>query len=256
MSKPPIIVIGYLGNMGKRYTTILDKLNYPWIGIENMGAHYDRQMGEFISGLHAIAYHSVIIATPTYTHMDIIKRYRTLNLPVLCEKPISKSADDIDYLVNNNINITMINQYKNLSGKGGATYYNFYNSGGDGIEWDCINIVGLAGQERAYISNESLTWDCCINGKKLELNDVNQAYVDMIKDWIESPGSDLEYIKEAHKRVREGYFEEGTYRHTSKVNKPKAAKKDTDDATGQKDSPAESGGSLPKERGIRKRQKQ
>lgn len=255
MSKDPVIVIGYRGNMGKRYTAILDYLGHPWFGIEDMGVHYDRQMDEYVSGLHAIKYHSVLICTPTASHMNIIKRYKTLNLPMLCEKPVSFDMDELTYLKNSQVNIAMVNQYKNLGGKGGATYYNFYNSGKDGIEWDCINIVGLASQEKAYLSNESPIWECSINGKKLELNDVNQGYVDMIKDWLKKPEGNVDYIVESHKRVLEGFYEKGTYRNTSKNNKHEASRQDSDDAAREENGTAESSGELPKKRGVRKRQK-
>ena len=254
--KPPVIVVGYRGNMGKRYTKILDHLDYPWFGIEDMGTHYDRQRDEYVSTLDTNPYHSVIICTPTHTHMKLIRRYKTLNLPILCEKPISFDPDDVQDLINNKVNISMVNQYKSLSGKGGATYYNFYNSGGDGVEWDCINIIGLAGQEKAYISNDSLVWECCINGNKLELNDVNKAYVEMIRDWLENQEPDYNYLMEAHKRSKEGYYEKGTYSNSGKVNKHEAARENPDDATRKKDSSAESAGSVPKKRSPHKRQKQ
>lgn len=236
MNKKPVIVVGYLGNMGKRYTAILDYLDHPWIGIEDMGVHYDNQMEQQISGLHVQEYHSVLIATPTSTHMDMIKKYKGLNLPILCEKPISYGEEDIDWLFNNNINIAMINQYHYLSGVGGATYYDFYNTGKDSIQWDCINIVGMARQEKAYINNKSPEWNCCINGKRLTIEDVNAAYVDMIREWLGEPKSNLEYIKEAHKKVREGFYEKDTYRHTSQIDKHKTAEQSDHEGRKQSDS--------------------
>lgn len=256
MSKRPIIVVGYRGNMGQRYTAILDYLKHPWFGIEAMGVHYDKQMDQPVSGLHAMEYHSVIICTPTHTHMDMIKKYRNLNLPILCEKPVSFELEDIEYLKNNNINIAMVNQYDGLGGNGGATYYNFYNSGKDGIEWDCINIIGQASQEKAFISNESPVWECCINGKKLELNDVNQGYVDMLGSWIKKPEANIDYIVKSHKRVLEGFYEKGTYSNTSKNNKHEATRQGFDDAAREKNDITESGGELPKKRSVRKRQEQ
>ena len=254
--KDPVIVVGYRGNMGRRYTAILDSLDHPWFGIEDMGVHWDNQMKSPVSGLHAIKYHSVILCTPTETHMAMIKKYKNLNLPFLCEKPISFNLEDVQYIADKNLPVAMVNQYKSLGGKGGATYYNFYNSGKDGLEWDCINIIGMASQQKAFIQNNSPTWECSINGKKLTLEDVNDGYVEMIRSWLKNQEMDHTYIVEAHKRVKDGYFEKGDYRNPGKDDQHKTAGEGVKETPGRKDSPAEGDKRVHEKRGVRRGQKQ
>jgi hypothetical protein len=149
----------------------------------------------------------------------------------------------------------MVNQYKYLSGSGGVTYYDFYNTGKDGLEWDCLNIIGMARQQRAFINNKSPIWKCCINGKKLSLDDVNQAYVEMIKDWLENQEPDYDYLIESHRRSKDGHFEKNSYRNSGENNERETAGESSNGDL-QKNDASASDRRLHEKRSIRRGQKQ
>ena len=219
MRKAPIILVGYRGNMGSRYAAILDALDHPWYGLEFGGLTYCGQKKVYVSELPAcVGFHSMIIATSTMSHMAVIKKYRNLNLPMLVEKPICQEEPSIQYLVDNDLPVAMVNQYKYLAGEGdGETYYDYFKSGKDGLKWDCISIIALA-TRKPKINNKSPIWTCRINGRDLNLGMMDGAYMEMIEKWIENPEPDLEYIQLAHKRIHEGYYEESSDRDTSEVH--------------------------------------
>jgi len=244
MENRRILVIGYQGNMGRRYTSILDDLLIPWFGIEASGIHWDNQRKEKVSGLDTNPFHSIILATPTNTHMAMIKKYRNMNIPILCEKPISFEMEDIDYIIRNKIQVSMVNQYKFLAGKSGVTYYNYFKTGNDGLGWDCINIIGLA-YEKPFINNTSSKWKCCINGKELNISMIDDSYIEMIKHWMDDQRPDFEYMKKAHSRVLEGFYDKSNYRDTSENDIKEIAGEGSKRVTRRKNSTGESDTTLP-----------
>lgn len=186
-----ILLLGNKGGMGRRYSAIMRHLGIPFVGIDQ---------GEPVPGTK---YSGVIVATPTETHYDIVRLYRHLDIPILCEKPISRRIDHVRELVETTRYLTMVNQYEWLidSDSEGDTVYNYWNSGKDGPQWDCINIIGLA-KKPARISNKSPIWHCAINGHTLNIKDMDMAYCRMIDAWAKRPTSEnRDYIIRAHSRV-------------------------------------------------------
>ena len=51
------------------------------------------------------------------------------------------------------------------------------------------------------LKNDSPIWDCWINGKDLNIADMDFAYIEMVKDWIKNPTNNHDYILKAHKKV-------------------------------------------------------
>ena len=199
MSKK-IYIVGYNGNMARRYRACLN-----YLGIEHCGV----DLGGFESGVIADC-DGIIIATPTENHIKMIDRYAAFKLPILCEKAISKVDFELP-----DINLQMVNQYEHCGPfPGGPTYYNCWNTGRDGLAWDCINIIGLA-DSMPQIENTSPIWKCMINGKELSLNDVDNGYVKMIDSWVKNPKPNIDYIKKAHQKVKDYINETGCNRHTS-----------------------------------------
>jgi hypothetical protein len=98
----------------------------------------------------------------------------------------------------------MVNQYNWISPKNTNknTHYDFFKTGGDGLYWDCINVIGLA-NGLVEINNTSPIWSCAINGKSLSLFDVDISYIHMIEDWLLRPFSNWDYAVAAHKKVAE-----------------------------------------------------
>lgn len=193
-----VFISGLNGNMGTRYALICAQE----LGLKVYGMDADHSFSQQATFVRDNNVDGVIIATPTNTHLDAIQifnAYKT-GVPILCEKPILKAALEWDQ----QFNVRMVNQYKYLvdSDTIGKTSYNFYKTGNDGLLWDCINIVGLANTD-VNIKADSPRWKCTINGQKLQLADMEQAYIDMIADWVKDPTPNIDYINMAHKKVVE-----------------------------------------------------
>jgi len=194
-----VLVVGYKGNMGSRYTAILDMLGVEWDGTDLVEGCIDTKTDSDYDG--------VIIATPTDDHFNMINYIRGISdKPILCEKPIETSLHYLKMLLDRpNLNLRMINQYEYMPGADeadaeGKTYYNYFKSGRDGLAWDCINIIGMAKGD-VELKNDSPLWECCINGSVLKLGWMDSAYIYMIDKWVKNPTNNHEYILKAHEKV-------------------------------------------------------
>lgn len=194
-----VLIVGALGNMGQRYSSILRYLEIPFWG-------YDPTPGsDFVSRLAETSH--VIIASPTNTHLDIINMIKVLkpDMHILCEKPISKDLDAIQTA--NMVNVFMVNNYQYTSqaksGSPGHVLYDYYNSGGDGLGWDCIQLFKFG--DDITLSNDSPIWDVEINGEKLSKDQIDQSYIDMIKDFLGAQRRlwDLRVFWKLHKKVHD-----------------------------------------------------
>ncbi len=207
-----VFISGVNGNMGRRYRAICYHLGYQVIGADKEVSFIDQSY--YISSK---SIDRIIIATPTSTHLDAINIFgSTVGRPMLCEKPISQTG-----IVDGHNPLTMINQYKYLVDKDriGDTYYDYWNTGGDGLYWDCINIIGMA-KGKVRIGNDSPIWTCGINGQKLSIADMDKAYIAMVKDWVENPEPNHKYMEHAHTRVIE--LIDGLTEQKKDVLKPKS----------------------------------
>lgn len=187
-----ILLVGANGSMGKRYQAILNHLGMPYVPVD---------IGERCQNYDV--FKGTIIATPTETHSFFIKECSRLG-PVLCEKPISTTLTDLndilDHCRDENIRLTMMNQYKLLDDEfaSGHTSYDFYNTGKDGLHWDCMQIIGAA-RSSCEIRNQSPIWNCRLNGKQIDIGLMDKAYVEFVRKWLTfSKIQDLEYIREMH----------------------------------------------------------
>lgn len=187
-----VLLLGSLGNMGKRYQSILDHLNVSYLALD---ADWKSQLlpGDFFDC------RKIIIATPTGTHVDIIRKLIALKpeqvrFPdILCEKPISKSVSEtmqiFDLAKQFEVNLYMVNQYcflpcaSQFKEMRAHSKYNYFNSGKDGIHWDCIQVYGLANGSIS-VANNSPKWDCQINGHRLNIRDMDKAYIKMVKSFL------------------------------------------------------------------------
>jgi hypothetical protein len=96
----------------------------------------------------------------------------------------------------------MVNNYAYMAKDGrGPTIYNHYNSGGDGLYWDCIQLIHLA-KDVIVLENKSPFWKCDINGIRQSKQDVDASYVHMLQDFLEIEPQDKlwghDEIKMAH----------------------------------------------------------
>lgn len=195
-----ILIVGHLGNMGRRYAAILDYLGIKWDGIDIENKHHVYINSEL---------KGIIIATSTFSHVDNILDYSDYNVPILCEKPITLNPYELNEIKDLKIPLRMVNQYKYCiedHNDSGNTRYNYYNSGKDGLAWDCINIISLA-KSGIDLKNNSPFWIGSINGKHIDKSYLDISYIDMIRDWLETAHEtkeeDMKYILHAHKKVHE-----------------------------------------------------
>ena len=190
-------LIGAKGNMGKRYSVIMD-----YLGIKYKSFDIDI-IDTLPNCVHDIE--SFIVATPTDSHFQILMDIRKYNLPILCEKAITKDPNELSTLLMMDAKLAMVNQYEFLVhdyplNRFADSHYNYFKSGSDGLVWDCINIIGLA-INPPLLANNSPVWECMINGKILNIADMDIAYINMIEAWKNAPWDGKEYIYNAHKKV-------------------------------------------------------
>ncbi len=196
MIKSPLI-IGNRGGMGQRYSAILRYLGVHFSGIDE-GDHLPPK-GMF---------DGVIIASPTFMHVQHIWKVWDYGVPILCEKPLSTDLREVLDICNeaerDGVKLRCVNQYAELATTNGQgeSHYDYFRTGNDGLEWDCISIIALA-KGKVTLANKSPLWTCEINGQPLSLADMDKAYVLMIKAWLEGEQSDLNYIRKAHLKVSE-----------------------------------------------------
>ena len=189
-----VAVFGAYGNMGKRYSLILERYcNCEVVRID------------LLDYLHTIDLNTCdgyIIATPTGSHVDIIKKLIPYKKPILCEKPITKSLMELQTLMSfEDLDLSMINQYNFFDNPllEGHTTYNYFKTGNDGLLWDCINIIGTA-RSSYDVSNTSLIWKCKLNGRAIDLREMDHAYISNISAWVDG-WRNKEYILPAHEKV-------------------------------------------------------
>lgn len=187
-----IAVIGASGNMGRRYAMILEQYtscHIVRIDVDNMNTDISDCDG-------------FIVATPTDTHFDVLCKLAMHQKPILCDKPLIKSRLKLKSLMSyDGLDISMINQYEfmiNPKSKG-HSYYNYFKTGGDGLLWDCMNIIGLA-ESSVKVNNQSVIWQCVINGEYLNITDMDTAYIDNIVSWV-CGWRNKDYILKAHDKV-------------------------------------------------------
>lgn len=213
-----VLIIGGEGNMGRRYSCILKHLKHEVI-ISDID---DKDRNKKISKAEYI-----IVATPTDRHVvDLMEIYqqRVDKLTyILCEKPIDTSTVDVKatcalYNKDNNLNLYMVNNYnhipiikrdtkikpnslyKNLN----ITKYCYFNSGNDGLYYDCIQLIYLA-RNKVILSNDSPFYLCMINGYTIERLDIDISYIDMLDDFLHNREHmwGVDDILKAHKKVEE-----------------------------------------------------
>jgi hypothetical protein len=190
-------IIGILGNMGRRYEAILRTYGYKVtgedIGLVDAGGSGNAQ--------------GYIVATPTDTHIDVLKRIAHRGKPILCEKPLSKDLDALEKILHfcdaEKTKLSMVSQYDYLIDEvgEGLTSYDYFKHGSDGLYWDCINIVKHA-RGKVELRETSPVWQCQINGQRIQPGLMDMAYIEMILDWVKNPSpTDLGAIWDAHKKV-------------------------------------------------------
>jgi hypothetical protein len=192
MSNISVCVIGCEGNMGRRYMAILRTL-----GVEHEGYDLGKNMK-----IGPTQFTHFIIATPTDTHAEILEWLMTERPGrhrILVEKPVCKDPKQVEKLADmadkGGHYVYMVNQYafRWHSGRGsggGATLpksslteYDYYQSGKDGLAWDCIQLLHMAEGE-IRLANNSPVRKCTINGRIYDSAITDLLYVRMIRNFL------------------------------------------------------------------------
>ena len=196
-----VFIYGFNGNMGRRYRAILDHLGHECGGYDFEGG------GKRLFYFAPPQADCFLVASPTKTHCEILFDLKDCGRPILCEKPITKSMTQLEDLIaalkRAGTRLQMVSQYDYLGipETAGETLYDYYRHGSDGLLWDCINIIWHAKGE-IILGEKSPVWHCQINGKWLNLGDMDRAYVTMLEWWLKDP-TEVHYdrILEAHQKV-------------------------------------------------------
>lgn len=196
-----ILIVGSEGSQGQRYQAILDYMGEQFLCRDTNFSEISNErikMG-LVDG--------IIIATPTPTHVKLIREFLPFGIPIFCEKPICKNVAELETLFDeierSKTPFSMSFQYKKLvppDGVGGASYYNYFKHGNDGLIWDCIQIVGLSRGE-VELSESSPIWKCRINGENINITDMDLAYIDDLTAWLNGDYHSLEYLLKVHKKT-------------------------------------------------------
>lgn len=192
------LIIGSNGSMGSRYSAILNYLGKPFKALDLENSQDLDHLASQSSGF--------IIATPTHTHKDYIRKLLRYKKPILCEKPICKDIAELKTLLqevrDSRAPFRMVLQYELLvdTGRLGRSYYNYFKHGNDGIVWDCLQVVGLSRGEPELKEN-SPVWTCIINGRTLKIGDMDAAYIGYVQRWYTQPHQNLDLLLNIHEKT-------------------------------------------------------
>lgn len=194
-----VLIIGADGSMGKRYQAIMSYLGTKTLlADKNHSITKIKELADQADG--------IIVATPTDTHVSIVREVLAFRKPILCEKPVSKNLLELKTLQAeihfHRTPFRMVMQYEMLADpiRIGRSYYNYFRHGSDGLVWDCMQIVGLA-RTTVSLAETSPVWGCMINGKSLNLQHMDAAYVGYVQKWFRDPAQEASRIYEMHEKT-------------------------------------------------------
>jgi hypothetical protein len=195
-----ILLIGSQGSMGARYASILRYLGKSFVGIDKETSEKKRmELAKYSDG--------IIIATPTETHQYLIDEMIPAKKPILCEKPVVRNPDILRGLLKRmgdaKVPFRMMFQYSMLTNPNriGKSRYDYFRHGTDGLVWDCLQIIALARGE-CRLREDSPIWSCMINGQRLNIADMDAAYIGYVQEWFKKPGQDPGLIQSIHDKVQ------------------------------------------------------
>lgn len=192
------LIIGNKGNMGRRYAAICHSIGEPVVGIDLNEAYPTPELEKI---------DRIIIATPTHTHLRILRTLLHFKKPILCEKPITTDMGALEEFLRHaeesKMQLSMVSQYDYFEhgNEHAETSYNYFKSGTDGLAWDCINIIWHA-RGKIRLSDTSPFWNCFINGRTLPIEMMDDAYFEMIEEWLDTPYKpQYDLIVKKHQKV-------------------------------------------------------
>ena len=190
-----ILLVGSRGNIGGRYAAILRYLKIDFVGVDVGDKWPDPS-----------TYDKAIVATPTSTHYKICLRLAKLKKTFLCEKPLSKNPEEIQHLIDIGADGYMVNNWCHVTEKiikpnSAKVYYDCWNTGKDGLLWDCIQLVYIARGNNFKINNQHpifwATIDLRAGSNRIGLEKIAHSYCYMIDCFIEEKTDKLWSLKDA-----------------------------------------------------------
>ena len=172
-----VLVCGSKGKMGVRYSRIIKELGHEVVEweIDSKGTppKCDR----------------AILATPTDTHFKLcLELVASGNSVIMCEKPLSKSPQEIKELQKLDAKINVVNNWMLTPGlkfkpSENAIYYNNCYTGKDGLYWDCCQLIYM-GTGNIEIETDAPSLVAIVNMRKISLKDIEDSYKAMISAWL------------------------------------------------------------------------
>jgi len=184
-----LLLLGGNGSIGTRYKTILEYLNKPFIIHDSPTEKFDYKMWE---GKLTRA----IVATPTEAHTECCLELIKWKIPFLCEKPLTKKADEAFFLQKKaeqqNVPAHIVCNYSFLLGVFNYPKlpkyisYDFFNTGKDGLIWDVCQLVYMAYSLQATLRAEkkSYYWHFTLDDKDVMYRHIEESYLMMVRAFM------------------------------------------------------------------------
>jgi hypothetical protein len=154
-----------------------------------------------------------IVCTPTSDHLATLVKMQGYEGDILCEKPLVMGNEiDIGFFFATmralKLNVRMVCNWAftapNFIDKPESRIieYDNYNTGKDGMAWDCIQLIYIA-KGFPILKTKSPFLDCKIDGERVDEADIAYSYVAMIEAWLKDPTNlwSLEDAKKATEKV-------------------------------------------------------
>ena len=190
-----IALLGGNGGIGKRYQAVLNYLNEPFRVID---------IGDSKGLLEGCE--KAIIATSTDAHEEWCWECSYLKIPFLCEKPLSKKKESIDAMISRDVVGYVVNNWAfvatNFSNKAPTSlYYDFYNSGKDGLVWDVCQLILLADKANCSLEvrTDSYYWDAMWGEEVIPYSAIEQSYMQMIRAFLSDDMAKLWNLSDAYR---------------------------------------------------------
>jgi len=190
-----IALIGGRGNIARRYQAVLNYLEQPFRIID---------IGDSKSLLEGCE--KAIIATPTDAHEEWCWECSYLKIPFLCEKPLSKKKESIQAMMARDVVGYVVNNWAfvstNFNGKAPTSlFYDFYNTGKDGLVWDVCQLILLADKSNCSLEvrTDSYYWDAAWGEETIPYSAIEQSYMQMIRAFVDGDTQKLWNLSDAYR---------------------------------------------------------
>lgn len=181
-----VLVVGANGNMGARYQAIVRHLGHE---VQAVDLPWPKEIEPWD---HAIVctptpHHFVTVAMLADSISGVAKRHVLIEKPVM--DSLAESAETFALCRRWGFEAYVVNQYQYLpeaylfTHTEGASRYDYFRSGNDGLAWDCFQVFANANGP-VELKQESPMWTCVLNGVRIQISGMDRAYVDMVADFL------------------------------------------------------------------------